>query len=114
MKQISKRARAENSTSCNVPSQKPQDKEASGLQPGPIAQVKPKWKWHYRVLLGLRDRLLKARSEQLHEAAEPVAFCAVDAAESAADEFVQIAAQAREENRERREEREKRIEREEN
>ncbi len=49
-------------------------------------KVNPKWKWHYRVLLGLRDHLLQARSGQLHEAAEPLEFRAVDAAESAEDE----------------------------
>ena len=65
MKKLSKRARTERSTS---------------------PKIKPKWQWHYRVLLGLRDRLLKARSEQLQEAAEPLEFRAVDAAESAADE----------------------------
>ena len=66
MKKLSKRADTENSTS---------------------GKVNPKWKWHCRILLGLRDRLLKARSEQLREAAKPLEFRAVDVADSAVDEF---------------------------
>jgi RNA polymerase-binding transcription factor DksA len=86
MKQISKPDRTENSTSRKAS----RDKAGRELQPGPgahAARVKPKWKWHYSALLGLRDRLLKARSEQLQEAAKPLDTGAVDVAESATDEF---------------------------
>jgi RNA polymerase-binding protein DksA len=62
-------------------------RKSQGLQSDSGVAANPKWKWHNRVLLGLRDRLLKARSEQMQAAAEPVAFSAVDAAESATDEF---------------------------
>jgi RNA polymerase-binding transcription factor DksA len=65
MKKLSKLARTENSTS---------------------RKVNPKWEWHYHILLGLRDRLLKAKSEQLREAAEPLEFRAGNAAESAEEE----------------------------
>jgi RNA polymerase-binding protein DksA len=58
----------------------------AGTENSTSRKVKPKWEWHYRILLGLRDRLLKARSEQLHEAAQPQELGAVDAAESAVDE----------------------------
>jgi RNA polymerase-binding transcription factor DksA len=87
MKELSKRARTKNSTSRKGTLQQPQSKGQGELQPGSVARVQPKWKWHYRVLLGLRDRLLKARSEQLQEVAEPLEFRAVDLAESASDEF---------------------------
>ena len=87
MKQLSKRARAENSTSRKVTLPQPQGNGGGGLQISDAAHVKPKWKWHYRVLLGLRDRLLKARSAQLQEAAKPLEFRAVDVADSAVDEF---------------------------
>ena len=69
MKHISKRVRSGSSTSPKA------------------ATANPKWKWHYRVLLGLRDRLLQARSAQLHAAAEPLDAGVVDVAESATDEF---------------------------
>jgi RNA polymerase-binding transcription factor DksA len=87
MKQTSKRARTEDSASGKPPLQQPKGKEGGESQPGHPARAKPEWKWHYRVLLGLRDRLLEARSEQLHEAAEPMEVGAVDAAESATEEF---------------------------
>jgi len=89
MKQLSKRAGTENSTSRKVTSPRSRGKGGRELQLSDAAHVQPKWKWHYRVLLGLRDRLLKARSEQLQEAAEPLEFRAGDAADSAVNEFDQ-------------------------
>ena len=50
-------------------------------------RVNSKWAWHYQVLLGLRERLLKERSEQLAEAAEPLEPHSMDMADSASDEF---------------------------
>ncbi len=52
-----------------------------------MPRVNPKWAWHYQVLLGLRERLLKERSEQLAEAAEPLEPHSLDIADSATDEF---------------------------
>lgn len=50
-------------------------------------RVNPQWAWHYRVLLGLRERFLKERAEQLKEAAEPLEPHSMDLADSATDEF---------------------------
>ena len=47
----------------------------------------PRWAWHYHVLLGLHERLLKERSEQLAQAAEPLESHSMDIADSATDEF---------------------------
>jgi RNA polymerase-binding transcription factor DksA len=70
-----------------LPSKAREEKPTSQKQPGDAARIAPKWKWHYRVLLGLRNRLLQARSEQLHEIAKPLEISAVDVAECATDEF---------------------------
>jgi len=50
-------------------------------------RVNPKWASHYRVLLGLHERLLKERGEQLAQAAEPIEPHSMDIADSASDEF---------------------------
>lgn len=50
-------------------------------------QVHPKWAWHYRVLLKVRERLLLDRGEQRREAAEPLEPHSMDIADSATDEF---------------------------
>ena len=52
-----------------------------------MPSVNPKWAWHYQVLLGLHERLLKERSEQLAEAAEPLEPHSMDIADSATDQF---------------------------
>jgi RNA polymerase-binding transcription factor DksA len=49
--------------------------------------INPRWAWHYRVLLGLRDRLLKDRGEQLAQSAERLEPYSMDMADSATDEF---------------------------
>jgi RNA polymerase-binding protein DksA len=49
--------------------------------------LNPKWAWHYRTLLQVRERLLKDRSEQLKDAAEPVERHSLSIADSATDEF---------------------------
>jgi RNA polymerase-binding transcription factor DksA len=50
-------------------------------------KVPPKWGWHYRVLLNVRERLLRDRGEQLRQAAEPLEPHSMDLADSATDEF---------------------------
>jgi RNA polymerase-binding transcription factor DksA len=50
-------------------------------------RIDSKWAWHYRVLVGLRERLLKDRGEQLAQAAEPLESYSMDMADSATDEF---------------------------
>jgi hypothetical protein len=50
-------------------------------------RINPKWVWHYRVLLGLRQRLLKERGERLAVVAEPLELHSMDIADSASDEF---------------------------
>ena len=52
-----------------------------------VQRINPKWAWHYRVLLGLRDRLLKDRSEQLAQAGERLESYSMDMADSATDAF---------------------------
>ena len=46
-----------------------------------------KWRWHWRVLLSLRDRLLRQRGELLHSAADSLEPHSLDEADSATDEF---------------------------
>lgn len=50
-------------------------------------QINPKWAWHYRMLLELRDRLLRERRERLAEAAQPLEPHSMDSADAATDEF---------------------------
>lgn len=50
-------------------------------------RIDPKWAWHYRVLVTLRERLLHDRRERLAEAAQPLEPHSMDAADSATDEF---------------------------
>jgi RNA polymerase-binding transcription factor DksA len=50
-------------------------------------RVEPKWSWHYRALIKLRDRLLKDRAEQIGEATEPFEPHSMHIADSATDEF---------------------------
>lgn len=49
--------------------------------------IEPKWRWHYRVLLGLRERLLKDQRQHFEEAAEPLEAHSMDMGDSATDEF---------------------------
>ncbi len=50
-------------------------------------RINPKWAWHYRVLVTLRERLLQDRRERLAEAAQPLEPHSMDPADSATDEF---------------------------
>jgi len=49
--------------------------------------VPAKWRWHYRVLLSLQNRLLRERGELRHTVAEPLEPHSLDEADSATDEF---------------------------
>ena len=66
-----------------------------------VGKVSPKWRWHYRTLLTLRQQLLRESSEKLREAAEPIEGHGMHLADSATDEFehdVALALLAREQN----------------
>jgi RNA polymerase-binding transcription factor DksA len=54
---------------------------------GGVKSINPKWAWHYRVLLALRDRLLEERGERRTEVAQPLEPHSLDIADSATDEF---------------------------
>lgn len=63
--------------------------------------VDPRWRWHYRTLVALRDRLLRESENKRAEIAEPIEPHGSHAADSGTDEFdhdVAIALLAREEN----------------
>lgn len=51
------------------------------------AQPGGKWAWHYRMLLALRERLLRARHGQRELAAERLEPHSMNMADSATDEF---------------------------
>ena len=51
--------------------------------------IEPRWSWHYKTLVGLRERLLQDRSEQLAQAATPVERFSLSMADAASDEFNQ-------------------------
>lgn len=60
-----------------------------GVTSAPAASglINPRWTWHQRVLLALRDRLLAERQARLTEAAQPLEPHSMSAADSASDEF---------------------------
>lgn len=63
--------------------------------------IDPKWSWHYRTLLQLRDRLLQDSENKLHEVAQGVEPHSMHPADSATDEFdhdLALILLAREEN----------------
>jgi RNA polymerase-binding transcription factor DksA len=45
--------------------------------------IHPKWNWHYKTLLQLRDRLLKTRSDHIEAATEPIKPDSMDFSDSA-------------------------------
>jgi RNA polymerase-binding transcription factor DksA len=49
--------------------------------------IEPTWRWHYRTLVALRDRLLRQSENTRREAAEPIEAHSTHAADSATDEF---------------------------
>jgi len=52
-----------------------------------LTRVSSKWRWHHRVLLSLRSRLLREREALLQAAAEPLEPHGINEADSATDEF---------------------------
>src|SRR5262245_47501194 len=50
-------------------------------------RIRPKWAWHYRVLMRVRRRLLNDRREQLGHASELLEPHSLDIADSATDQF---------------------------
>ena len=50
-------------------------------------RIRPKWAWHYSVLLNLRERLLKALSERLADVAEPLEPHSMNLTDVTTDEF---------------------------
>ena len=90
MKQPAPIRESTKSTACSGRSQTPMPMRATGteaLVSSTSPKAPPKWAWHYRVLLKVRERLLRDRSEQLREAAEPLEPHSMDIADSATDEF---------------------------
>ena len=57
---------------------------ASSSAPENIA---PEWQWHYRTLLGLRDRFDRAHAEHASEAIAPSDEGGIDAADSAQNQL---------------------------
>lgn len=49
--------------------------------------IDPKWAWHYRALVGLRERLLKERADHRQAAAEVLEPHSMDIADTATDEL---------------------------
>jgi len=50
-------------------------------------KINPKWAWHHRFLLTLRERLLRERGNRLAEVSQPLEPHSMDMADSATDEF---------------------------
>jgi RNA polymerase-binding transcription factor DksA len=61
--------------------------KTNGCKTTERAGINPKWAWHYRALLKLRDRLTQQQSERLMAACEPLEPHSMDLADSATDEF---------------------------
>lgn len=52
-------------------------------------EVPAKWRWHYEVLTGIRDRLLRARKRGLQDATETAEWHTTDPTDRATDEVEQ-------------------------
>lgn len=61
--------------------------EGNAVGPARNQRVPPKWAWHYRTLLRLRERLLQERSEKLRNTAEPLEPHSLSIADTGTDEF---------------------------
>jgi RNA polymerase-binding transcription factor DksA len=71
------------------------------VTPPEVRTIDPKWAWHYRTLLALREKLLRETDEKLRAAAEPIELHGAHPADSGTDEFehdVALALLAREQN----------------
>ena len=51
------------------------------------AEIPKRWRWHWRALIEMRERLLAERGEHLSEAAEPTERHSTHMADSASDEL---------------------------
>ncbi len=60
--------------------------KAPSLAQATTEQVDAKWRWHFRALLALRDRLLRERASLLRVASEPMGAQSLDPLDSATDE----------------------------
>ncbi len=49
--------------------------------------INPKWSWHHRTLIALRERLLRERDDLLKAASEPPESFSMDMADAATDQF---------------------------
>ena len=49
--------------------------------------IPPQWRWHYRTLLGLRDRLARAHAEHAKEVVTPAEMLGVDVADTAQEQL---------------------------
>lgn len=64
-------------------------KKRNGEVPPSQWGIEPRWGWHYKTLVGLRERLLQDRDEHLAQAATPVERFSLSMADAASDEFNQ-------------------------
>lgn len=55
--------------------------------PAPTSSVPAQWRWHYRVLLNLQDRLLSQQRELTEEITQPLEPHSMSEADTASDEF---------------------------
>lgn len=62
-------------------------RKAAAEKPAAAPAIDPKWTWHYRTLLRLRDRLLQENRAKRHEAVGAVEPHSMHPADSATDEF---------------------------
>jgi RNA polymerase-binding transcription factor DksA len=77
------------------PEARPSGRDKTAVQTKPRAQsraklpagIDPKWAWHYRVLVTLRDRLMRETNETQAEATAPIEPHSSHPADSATDEF---------------------------
>lgn len=80
-----KRLAAKKPRPAHRPAGSPVERMIRDADASPVA---PKWRWHYRTLVTLRERLLRDRREKLHEAAvETIEPHSLHMADSATDEF---------------------------
>jgi len=53
----------------------------------PAQDIDPKWRLHYKTLIGLRERLLASRRDRMDDVADPLTMHGSNFAESASDEL---------------------------
>lgn len=57
------------------------------LEPAEAPVINPKWTWHYRTLVALRERLLREAATRMHDVSEAIEPHSMHAADSGTDEF---------------------------